>query len=201
MLPRFFVSSIGLVLACAFARAAGAETPPREPRVDVGIRGGFVSASSVGEPAGALAYAEVNAHLAPWLRVGVYVAHTHAESMSSDGSAEFGQIFDVWRVGAKGELHARPHGVVDPWAGVGAGAFIDEHYPEPRPHGGDGLDLSLDVGVDFHIGRVVTLGVVYMLVVPATNAAAYSSHGFGGGTYYTGVLDVPVPALRLDVAF
>ena len=144
---------------------------------------------TLGVGAGWIGEVDGHAHVFPWLRVGGYGAYVHATS-----STDYTDVgaFSAVRFGASTELHARPKGVVDPWLGVGVGVFV-------TTEAGAGIDFSADAGVDFHIGRHVAIGLVWMLVLPVTNEAAFYGQRRVDGLYYTGALIVPLPALRLQL--
>jgi hypothetical protein len=199
---RFFASlaALSILTLAASARADPPQQEARQPVFDVGLRGGILATPALFAGVGSIGEIEAHWHVFPWLRVGAYGAYVHGESGSSDHLAEYGEEFTAMRFGASTELHARPRGIVDPWLGVGFGGFVATYESAPVAHGGPGLDVSADLGVDLHIGRMFTVGVVWMLVAPVANQAAFDFEHAGGGLYFTGVAVVPLPALRLNVA-
>ncbi|HEY4121019.1 MAG TPA: hypothetical protein VGM56_24315 [Byssovorax sp.] len=142
-------------------------------------------------------------HVAPWLRVGALVGLTTVTPTASDVRPWYGVSFTIFHVAAHAEAHVLPSHLFDPWIGAGVGLFAVQPDPDPVvPPGGAGLELSADVGLDVHVHRRVTVGVVYMLAAPVTNGAAFGlKNGFGHGWTFSGLAEVPIPAARVAVSF
>jgi hypothetical protein len=201
MKARMVASS--LVLGTLIATPALADDA-HAPIADVAVRGGVAGSSTFFVPFGAMLGAEAHYHVTQRLLIGGYLHYATVTSTSSDHHDYEGEEFSATRFGPRFELHLLPDGVVDPLLAVAAGAYraVDVR---PISEAGEevvwGMDLSADLGVDFHVSSSIRLGVMWTVVIPTTSTDVYGGDGFGGGTYYSALSRIPIPLLRAAVAF
>jgi hypothetical protein len=202
----------GFAVALTLTRMAQAETESRQ-YIDAAVRGGFLASTGFGVSYGALFGVELDHRVTPAWRAGAYLERA---SVHSGGDTEYyhGERFEAVRFGARGQWHARPEKVIDPWLGASVGAFYTTDALFSDSAAGDlfpgrwGADVGFDAGLDFHIGRIFTIGGVIMVVIPLGNdrlpaAPEERAHvGTGVGAYYSAFFVwVPWPALRLGLTF
>ena len=185
-------TAVGMCTAVFVAGSpAHAET---EPTIDVALRGGLVSSTNFDVAAGGLVEGEVDYRLTPAWRAGAYVGWASVQSTSSVDST---QHFDAVRFGARGAWHMRAAKTLDPWAGMSLGGFCTTGMSPGRW----GADLGFDLGLDVRIAPSVVIGPVFALMIPLGNGQLHS-WTTPVGSYYSGLpLNVPLPFLRVAVAF
>jgi hypothetical protein len=191
------LATSSLVLVLAVTARAYTQTDSTQ-YVNVGLRGGVISAPSFGF--GPLIGGALHYHVSPAWRVGTYFEWVELKSGSSDRQVHYEEFFQAYRFGARGEWHVRPEVVVDPWVGLALGAFTREDpdsVDKMRTGGRWGIDVEFDGGLDFHIGRVFTVGILFVLVVPF-GAVRYKEDSTALGAYFSYPL---LPLLRLGATF
>jgi hypothetical protein len=115
----------------------------------------------------------------PWLRLGAYFDYVSVPLVGgNDAVWEQGEAFDDVRFGGRVELHPFPRFVVDPWVATAFGVFhvppVDWIGAGTQPYGNmTGADFQVDGGVDFRVGRGVSLGLYYLWVDPLTSRSAF----------------------------
>ena len=170
---------------------ARAET---EPTVDVALRGGLVSSTNFDVAAGGLLDGEVGYRLTPAWRSAAYMGWATVRSTSSADST---QQFEAVRFGARGAWHMRPARTLDPWAGISFGGFRTTGVSPGRW----GAELGFDVGLDVRIAPRVVIGPAFALMIPLGNGQLHPWTTPVGG-YFSGIpVNVPLPLLRIAVAF
>lgn len=120
------------------------------------------------------------------VRIGAYVEFVGLDSCSSDHGFE---RFEAVRFGPQLELHPVLAGVVDPWVGATFGAF---HRSE-----GFGADVSGSFGLDFRVNRKVSIGGLFVVIVPLGNDR--DEEGKSVGMITSSIMQFPVPTMRIVI--
>jgi hypothetical protein len=148
-------------------------TPSSSTRgqVDIGGRAGVTDAFGAtpykAYNGGALVGGEVLVHLSSAVRVGGFLESTWQLLPNGDGGSGSGPNFSETRFGARGQWHARPDRVVDPWLGLSLGAIHGGtcFCGEPT-HSRWAMEIGGDVGLDFHLGRYLAVGPLLSIDTP-----------------------------------
>ena len=190
MIASRSIAACGVVLlAVPLARA---ESPPA--KLDAALRGGVLSSTNYDVSAGGLIEGEAAYRFAPAWRAGGYLGWATVRSTSSVDTT---QRFEAVRFGARGAWHARADRLLDPWAGVSFGALCTTGTLSGRL----GAEVGFDLGLDVRVAPAVVIGPVFALSIPLGNGQLHP-WTTPVGAYFSGVpLSVPVPFLRVAVAF
>lgn len=191
-----------LWIVLTFASETRSEADPPQ-RFDASIRGGLVASDGFSGSSGGVLGGEFGYRLTSAWRVGGYLGFATVKSTIGDTAFYDHEYYEALRFGARGEWHARPTAVVDPWLGASAGAFDTVHLIDPDVEAGLwGVDIGADAGLDFHIGSTFTAGLLFAVAIPLVNGRQAKDRATGVGMIYSACcFGVPVPLARLGVAF
>ncbi|RYE89792.1 MAG: hypothetical protein EOO75_11230 [Myxococcales bacterium] len=172
---------LALVLASLLLAApARADDDPVSRSFDVGLQGALLQVDHTPDLriSGGLA---AHAHLSPHLRLGVRSLWVYRTSDAFVDPGDHQGTVSSWHLDVRAEGHLRPLRTIDPWVGVGLGPYRTVfHLPDRssgaysslagRPcqpgHACWGVASTLDLGVDFHLGDTLSLGVLWSARVP-----------------------------------
>lgn len=173
--PLRFIATPPFALAalCSASPALARPSVDAEPQLpEVGSRGVEIGASS-GAGAGSTAgfvFAGISAgyRVLPALSLGAYAQSSLATFALGQDGCDAGESCDLagfGRFGARGELHWVPDFVVDPWAGLGAGALLFR--------GDLRAEVVVEGGVDVHPSPGTAVGV-FMAFSPDSGARSWA---------------------------
>ena len=199
-MPRRFLAVFAcLLLGPSLSRADEVSRPPIELGGQLSLQ--LPDAIHVRGGPGFLAQVQVN----PWLRLGGRILSADTSVPFEEGGEETGH-HSSWHLEARAEGHLRSSSIIDPWMGLGlgpyrtvfhlppthSGAYRSLQQSAPCQGGCWGFEATADLGVDFHLGSVVSLGPFVSARVPFSAQKTPEDKA---------ALYLLLPSLRLTVTF